>query len=86
MLHESVELKGSTPQKGPDAVSWICTAVSLAGYLMLMLGVAYAPAMLAQPVIEGSLITVGMAGGVFAILLLIVISAVYTRWRNDGER
>ena len=54
--------------------------------MMLMLGVAYAPAMLAQPVIGGSLITVGMAGGVFAILLLIVISAVYTRWRNDGER
>jgi uncharacterized membrane protein (DUF485 family) len=51
-----------------------------------MLGVAYAPATLAQPLIEGSLFTVGMAGGVFAILLLITISAVYTRWRNDGER
>ena len=86
MLHDAVELKSGANQKGPDAVSWICTAVTLAGYLALMLGVAYAPGMLSQPLIEGSLLTVGIAGGVFAILLLIVVSAVYTHWRNAGER
>ena len=87
MAHDTVELKGAgVPDKGPDAVSWACTAVTLAGYLLLMLGVAYAPHLLAQPVFEGSLLTVGMAGGIFAILLLIVVSAIYTRWRNAGER
>jgi uncharacterized membrane protein (DUF485 family) len=87
MLHEAVEVKGaSAPDKGPDAISWICTIVTLAGYLLLMLGVAYAPHLLAQPLIDDSLLTVGLAGGIFAILLLIVVSAVYTRWRNQGER
>ncbi len=87
MRHESVEVKGaSAPDKGPDAVSWICTAVTLASYLLLMLGVAYAPGVLARPLFGEGLLTVGMAGGIFAILLLIVVSAVYTHWRNAGER
>lgn len=88
MLHDAVEVKGpSVPDKGPDAISWICTAVTLAGYLLLMLGVAYAPTTLAQPLFEGgSLLTVGIAGGIFAILLLIIVSATYTRWRNARER
>ena len=87
MLHDAVELKGgSAPDKGPDAISWACTAVTLAGYLLLMLGVAYAPALLAKPLIDDSLLTIGLAGGIFVILLLIVISATYTRWRNAQER
>ena len=87
MLHETVDVKGAAvPETGPDAVSWTCTAVTLAGYLLLMLGVAYAPSLLAQPLVDDSLVTVGLAGGVFAILLLIAVSAFYTRWRNQSER
>ena len=60
--------------------------MTLAGYLLLMLGVAYAPQFLARPLAEGSLISVGLAGGIFVILLLIIVSAAYTRWRNRQGR
>ncbi len=87
MLHDAVEIKDAgDADAGPGAVSWACTAVTLAGYLLLMLGVAYAPSVLAKPLFDDSLLTVGIAGGIFAILLLVTVAAVYTRWRNAGGR
>jgi uncharacterized membrane protein (DUF485 family) len=86
MLHETVKAEPTgVDAAGPGPIAWAATVITLASYLLLMLGVAYAPAFLASPLMDGSVVSVGLAAGVFVLALLIVVSALYTRWRNRKD-
>jgi uncharacterized membrane protein (DUF485 family) len=68
----------------PGKIAWGATVLTLASYLALMLGVAYAPGLLAGPIADGGLMSVGLVAGIGVIVVLVIISALFTRWRNQG--
>ena len=78
--------KGAFRDKNHERVAWIATAGTLAGYFILMLIVPLAPAILARPLFDKGIGSLGIAAGVGVIVLQIVASAFYTRWINKLDQ
>ncbi len=58
------------------------SALVLAAYYGFILVVAFAPALLARPLVAGSAITWGISAGVALIVLSFALTAVYVHYAN----
>src|SRR4051812_35232702 len=63
--------------------SWTLCAVMLVIYYGFILLVAFAPRLLAVPVAEGSVVTLGFPLGIGVILCAIVLTGIYV-WRANS--
>ena len=64
--------------------SWALSAGVLGAYYAFILLIAFGPALLARPLHEATVITVGMVAGIAVMLLCIALTAVYV-WRANRE-
>ncbi len=76
---------GMTPG-GTDRLEWVATAITSAVYFVYILAIAFDPESLGKPVVAGSTITWGAAGGVGVIVFSIVIAIWYAGRANRAER
>ncbi|MCB2108178.1 MAG: DUF485 domain-containing protein [Rhodobacteraceae bacterium] len=87
------DLEAGTPKSGkpvdPHAaisgISWVCTAVTLAAYFLLMLTVAFAPDAITRPIVEGGVTSVALVAGVAALVILVGVSTYFTLTQNRRE-
>jgi uncharacterized membrane protein (DUF485 family) len=66
-----------------NVFSWTLCAVMLVIYYGFILLVAFAPRLLAVPVAEGSVVTLGFPLGIGVILCAIVLTGIYV-WRANS--
>jgi len=59
------------------------TLAMLIVYFTYILTIAYEPSILAQPISEGSVITVGIPVGIFVIVFAFVLTGIYTYKANS---
>ena len=64
--------------------AWTLAVTVLAMFYGFVLTVAFKPSVLAQPISEGSFVTVGVLVGFFQFVLFWVLTAVYVK-RANGE-
>ena len=64
---------------------FILAALIVAGYIVLIDAMAFAPDVLAHPAWRGSIITRGLAGAMLYSLLVLAASGSYVWWRNQLE-
>lgn len=69
--------------KQRDALSWSLSAVVFVIYFGFTLMIAYAPAILTEPISADSVIPVGMLIGVGVILVSILLTALYVNRANS---
>jgi uncharacterized membrane protein (DUF485 family) len=62
--------------------AWTLTIVVLAIFYGFVMVVAFNPGLLGSPVAEGSMLTVGVAFGLFMFLSFWILTAVYVRRAN----
>jgi len=64
--------------------AWLLAATVLLLFYGFVMLVAFAPGVLAAPVVEGSMLTVGVAAGLFMFLFFWLLTALYVR-RANGQ-
>lgn len=64
--------------------AWILSILMLIIYYAFILVIAFNPKLLATPLTEGSLITIGIPIGVLIILFAFLLTGIYV-WRANGE-
>lgn len=64
--------------------AWILSILMLIVYYAFILIIAFKPKLLATPLTEGSLITIGIPIGVLIILFAFILTGIYV-WRANGE-
>lgn len=64
--------------------AWTLSAIVLATFYGFVMLVAFQPALLARPVAEGSMLTIGVAIGLFIFVSFWLLVAAYVR-RANGE-
>jgi cation/acetate symporter len=64
--------------------AWTLATIVLAGFYGFVMLVAFNPGALAQPVVEGSTLTVGVALGLLMFVSFWILTALYVR-RANGE-
>lgn len=65
-----------------STLAWSLSALMLGIYLAFILLVAFAPGVLARPIAEGSVITVGIPVGLLVIISAFVLTGVYVYRAN----
>ncbi len=63
-------------------LSLILTALTLVAYFSFVLTLAYAPAVFATPIYEGSVTTIGIPVGIGIIIIAFALTGVYVRKAN----
>ncbi|WP_439541954.1 DUF485 domain-containing protein [Hyphomicrobium sp.] len=63
--------------------AWTLTFIMVAIYFGFILTVAFAPAVLAQPLVDGGITTLGIPLGVGVILAAFVLTGLYVRRANS---
>lgn len=61
---------------------WPLLILTIAAYIAFILAVAFAPAALGKPIMEGSVISVGILFGLGLIIFNFVITLIYVRGAN----
>ncbi|RLA02328.1 MAG: DUF485 domain-containing protein [Gammaproteobacteria bacterium] len=61
----------------------IFSLIIIIGYGIFVLGMAYAPELMSQPISPTGSITYGIAMGLFMIVTGVVSSGIYIRWANQ---
>lgn len=64
--------------------AWTLSAIVLVLFYGFVLLVAFKPALLGQPVVEGAKLTVGVSMGLFMFAFFWVLTAVYVRRANGA--
>ena len=64
--------------------AWLLAVTVLALFYGFVMLVAFAPGLLAAPVAEGSMLTVGVAAGLFMFVFFWLLTALYVR-RANGQ-
>lgn len=91
-MADSVPLQGGDARKGAfrdknhERIAWTATVLTLAGYFILMLIVPLAPSLLARPLLDDGIGSLGIVVGIAVLLLQIGVSIWYTRWINKLDR
>ena len=94
-MADSVPLKGGDAgdarrgvfrDKNHEKVAWTATFVTLAGYFILMLIVPLAPGLLATPLFNDGLGSLGFVVGIGVIILQIGVSVWSTKWINKLDK
>jgi cation/acetate symporter len=63
--------------------AWTLSTIVLVGFYGFVMVVAFAPAVLARPVAEGSALTIGIAAGLFIFVSFWLLTALYVRRANS---
>ena len=63
--------------------AWTLSAIVLAGFYGFVMVVAFRPTSLAQPVVEGSALTIGVAAGLSIFVSFWLLTALYVRRANS---
>lgn len=66
-----------------NKLAWTLSIVMLAIYYSFILVIAFAPASLATPISEGSVITVGIPVGIVIIISAFVLTGIYVKRANS---
>ena len=74
-FHELVRTRGR--------FAWTLSAIVLTGFYGFVMVVAFAPAVLARPVAEGSALTIGVAAGLAIFVSFWLLTALYVRRANS---
>lgn len=86
MQHELASLMASTEYKAlvraRSRIVWPMVSLAIAAYLGFILIIAFAPAILRAPIVEGRIISVGIVSGFGLILFNIVLTLIYVRIAN----
>jgi uncharacterized membrane protein (DUF485 family) len=62
--------------------SWLLTSIMLVTYFSFILIIAFFPELFATPILEGHVITWGIAAGLFVILFSFVLTGIYVHRAN----
>jgi uncharacterized membrane protein (DUF485 family) len=67
-------------------LDWLATVLAISAFFAYILVIGFAPEIFARPIIIGSLISVGLAGGIALTVFLVALAGVYVHLRNKEAR
>lgn len=79
-MHEQEESERS------NGIDWICTALAILVFFAYILVIAYYPEFLREPLMRGTVVSVGIASGVFVTIFLVALAGIYAWARNRFPR
>lgn len=79
-IHEHPEFSRLESERA--RLGWSLTGITLLAYFSFILIVAFRPALFAQPVVSGSVITWGIPIGLLVILFSFLLTGIYVHLAN----